>query len=117
MRGIVRNKTKDWFRKQQRESVFELDLSDLEIDIAMWQSARNAGIEIFEVVDGCIGKLPANFKLAIRAFYFADQTGEEAAAQLDISSANLRKRLERARALLHDCIAMQTQPQPDKLHV
>ena len=119
MRGIVRNKTKDWFRKQNRESVFELDLTDLEIDIATWQAARHDGIEVFEVVESCIGKLPANFKEAIRAFYFADQTSEEAATQLEISSSNLRKRLERARALLHDCIALQTQtqPQPDKLHV
>lgn len=117
MRGIVRNKTKDWFRKQSREPLSQVDFTDLEIDIAAWQSARNEGIEIFEVVDACIGKLPANFKQAVKAFYFADQTGAEAAAQLDISSANLRKRLERARALLHDCIALQPQTQPDKLHV
>ncbi|MEM1443757.1 MAG: sigma-70 family RNA polymerase sigma factor [Verrucomicrobiota bacterium] len=119
MRGIVRNKTKDWFRKQNRETSFEPDFTDLEIDIATWQEARQDGVEIFEVVESCVGKLPANFKQAIRAFYFADQTSEEAATQLEISSSNLRKRLERARALLHDCIALQThtQPQPDKVHV
>ncbi len=117
MRGIVRNKTKDWFRKQSREPLSELEFADLEIDIAAWQSAREDGIEVFEIVESCVGKLPANFKQAIRAFYFADQTGEEAATELEISSSNLRKRLERARALLHDCIALQTQPQPNKLHV
>lgn len=117
MRGIVRNKTKDWFRKQSREPLSELDFADLEIDIAAWQAAKEDGIEIFDVVESCVGKLPTSFKQAVRAFYFADQTGDEAAAQLDITSANLRKRLERARALLHNCIALQTQPQPNKLHV
>jgi len=121
MRGIVRNKTKDWFRRQQREPIADSDLVDIEVDIAAWQAARFDGNNVFEVVDGCIGKLPANFSAAVRTFYFEEQSGDEAATALAISPANLRKRLERARALLHDCIALEThprlQPQTEQSHV
>ena len=112
MRGIVRNKTKDWFRRQQREPIADSDLIDIEVDIAAWQAARYDGNSVFEIVEGCIAKLPANFRAAVLSFYFEDRTGDEAAETLAISPANLRKRLERARALLHDCIALETHPRP-----
>ncbi|NRB72961.1 MAG: sigma-70 family RNA polymerase sigma factor [Verrucomicrobiales bacterium] len=123
MRGIVRNKTKDWFRRMQRNPLADNDFIDLEVDIADWQAARDQGHSVFELIDQCIGKLPVNFKTAIRTFYFEERTGEEAADALSISPSNLRKRLERARALLHDCLSSQintapaAQPQPEQSHV
>lgn len=112
MRGIVRNKVKDWFRAEQRRPLGldpgQLDLAGLEIDIAGWQGARHERAGLFEIVEGCIARLPANFRAAVRQFYFESQSGDEAAAALAISPANLRKRLERARALLHGCIAGKT---------
>ena len=123
MRGIVRNKTKDWFRRMQRNPLADNDFIDLEVDIADWQAARDQGHSVFELIDQCIGKLPVNFKTAIRAFYFEERTGEEAADALSISPSNLRKRLARARALLPDCLSSQintapaAQPQPEQSHV
>ena len=117
MRGIVRNKIKDWFRRQQREPVSELDVAEMELDLATWQSARESGSGIFEIIHGCIGKLPGNYKQAVRTFYFEDHEGEAAAESRGISPATLRKRLQRARALLHDCIATHTQPKPEESHV
>ena len=123
MRGIVRYKTKDWFRKMQRQPLADSDFIDLEVDIADWQAARGQGQPVFELVDHCIGKLPANFKAAVSTFYLEEHSGEEAAEILSISPANLRKRLERARSLLHECISRQfhkspsVQPQPEQSHV
>ncbi len=121
MRGIVRNKTKDWFRRHQREPIADSDLVDIEIDIAAWQAARYDGETVFQVVEACIKKLPANFEHAVRTYYFDEHNGEEAADALGISAANLRKRLQRARALLHDCISLHThprlQPQAKQSHV
>lgn len=105
VRGIVRFKTKDWFRRQNRQPVSDSDLVELEIDLNAWRDSLPADTTIFEKVEECIGKLPCNFKAAVRSFYFEDRTGEEAASNLNISPSNLRKRLERARALLHDCLS------------
>lgn len=121
MRGIVRNKTKDWFRRQQREPIADSDLVDIEVDIAAWQAARSHGNSVFEIVETCIKRLPVNFEKAVRTFYFEDYCGDEAAAVLGISPANLRKRLQRARSLLHECISVKTkprlQPQTEQSHV
>lgn len=114
MRGIVRNKTKDWFRSQLRQpsrpGLEASDLGDLESEIASWQLSRESGDGIYEIVDGCIARLPATFRDAVRQFYFEKGNGAEAASALSISPANLRKRLERARALLHECISVKTSP-------
>jgi RNA polymerase sigma-70 factor (ECF subfamily) len=112
MRGIVRNKIKDWFRVRQRQPVGispeALEFVELEIDIAAWQASRKEGAGVFEIVGECVERLPANFKTAVRRFYFEGLDSEQSAAALGISSANLRKRLERARALLHECIGGKT---------
>lgn len=112
MRGIVRNKIKDWFRGRQRLplgiSPDTLGFVEVEIDIAAWQAAKNEGAGIFEIVGDCVDRLPANFKTAVKRFYFEGLDSEQAATALEISSANLRKRLERARALLHECIGGKT---------
>ncbi len=108
MRGIVRNKIKDWFRGQQRRplgiSPESLSFVELEIDVAAWQASKSEGGGIFETVSECVDRLPANFKTAVKRFYFDGLDSEKAAAVLEISPANLRKRLERARILLHECI-------------
>jgi len=84
----------------------------IEVNIADWQAARDQGQSVFERVDLCIGKLPTNFKTAVRTFYFEERTDEEAADVLSLSPSNLRKRLERARALLHDCLSSQINTAP-----
>ena len=112
MRGIVRNKIKDWFRNQQRLplgiSPESLEFVELEINIAAWQTTRNEGAGVFEIVGDCVERLPFNFKAAVKRFYFEGLDSEQAAAALEISPTNLRKRLERARALLHECIGGKT---------
>ena len=111
LRGIIRNKCKDWFRKMQRDPIPDIELVEMEIDLTAWQSTLAAGNGIFATVENCLGRLPDNLRESVQAFYFENRDGEDAARSLDISSANLRKRLERARGLLHDCISKKTQPQ------
>lgn len=119
MRGIVRNKTKDWFRSRQREP--DLDLQFMEGQTADWQEAKERGSDVFDLVTHCIEKLPANYKTAVRSFYFDDQEGSDAALELGISQSNLRKRLQRARSLLHGCLSGQINPEttihPEESHV
>lgn len=111
LRGIIRNKCKDWFRKMQRDPIPDLQLVEMEIDLTAWQSGLAAGTGIFATVEKCLHLLPDNLRESVWAFYFENQDGADAARSLNISSTNLRKRLERARGLLHDCISKKTQPQ------
>ncbi len=105
MRGIIRNKCKDWFRKHQKDALPDIEVVEMEVDIESWQSANAAGTGVFETVEVCMEKLPENLKGAVDTYYFENRDGTDAAEQLQITPANLRKRLERARALLHDCIS------------
>ncbi len=114
LRGIVRNKAKDWFRKMQRDPIADIELVEMEIDLTDWQSTRAAGTGVFEKVETCLGYLPDNLRNAVNAFYFEDRDGTDAAESIKISPANLRKRLERARGLLHDCLAEKS-PTPKTL--
>lgn len=111
LRGIIRNKCKDWFRKMQRDPIPDIKLVEMEIDLTAWQSGIAAGTGIFATVENCLSRLPDNLQDSVQAFYFENKDGAEAASSLNISPANLRKRLERARSLLHDCISKKTQPQ------
>ena len=110
MRGVVKHKCLDWFRKQKRTPLPDTEVVDLEIDIAAWQRFRESEgatenrLSLFSALENCIGLLPERLRDAIRTFYFADRSGEDSAQELGISPATLRKRLERGRVRLHDCL-------------
>ncbi len=117
MRGFVRNKARDWFRKQQRAPLSNSEATEVEVDIAAWQAARARGTgSVFEALESCLDALPERLRDAVRAFYLRDQPGDQAAESLGISPASLRKRLERAREQLHACISRKTQPQTSSLN-
>lgn len=52
----------------------------------------------------CIRLLPDAFRMAIRLRYHEEVPAEELAGRLQLSTEALKKRLQRARALLLDCI-------------
>jgi len=114
MRGIVRNKCGDWFRRQRRAPIPHPDITEIELGLTLWQTARTTGTgSVFDALENCLASLPTRLGDAVRAFYFHDQAGQSAAETLGISPASLRKRLERARRQLHDCISRKLQPQPN----
>lgn len=105
MRGIVRNKMREYHRRNRLRELPESIVASIDADIAAWQEARLRGSgSVFEALEGCLDRLPENLKTAVDAVYYAHDSGEEAADRLDISPAALRKRLQRARDLLRGCI-------------
>ncbi|MDF1753443.1 MAG: sigma-70 family RNA polymerase sigma factor [Verrucomicrobiales bacterium] len=111
MRGIVRHKCLDWFRKRKRTPLPDTEIVDIELDIAAWQSVREDGrSELFEALEDCITQLPDKLKATVTTFYLQENNGSDTAKKLDISAANVRKRLERARDQLHLCLAGKTEP-------
>lgn len=83
------------------------ELETLEADLSAWEGdQRNP---VFDALKECREKLPAALAEAVQAFYYEGLSGEEAAQRLEVNPGTLRKRLERARAALHDCLSSEIQ--------
>ncbi len=103
MRGIVRNKWREHCRRHAREIPFDEEtLSRLEEVLAPHPAGDEA---LFAKLAECRAKLPPPMTEALRACYDEGRTSEEAGAQLGVTSAALRKRLERAREALRQCLS------------
>lgn len=103
LRGIVRNKWRDYCRRRgRRPMIADEELAELEADLSAWEGTQRG--PIFDALDECRDKLPENFAEAVQAYYYEGLSGDECAERLEIQASTLRKRLERARAALHDCL-------------
>ena len=78
-----------------------IHLDRFEEIVSEWQADRP---EIFDHLAGCREQLPAPLAESINAYYDQSLSTDEAAAQLGINGATLRKRLERAREALRECV-------------
>ena len=61
-------------------------------------------LRFFDRLAHCRDQLPAPLAESVNAFYDEQLSTEEAAVRLDINGATLRKRLERAREALRQCL-------------
>ncbi|WP_377047582.1 RNA polymerase sigma factor [Roseibacillus persicicus] len=101
LRGIVRNKWKDVCRRDGRKLEFgDEDLEYLESRMAVFV-ARPA---VFDDLADCREKLPEEMGEVVQLSYDDGMKSEAVAEKLGIAAATVRKRLERARGLLRDCL-------------
>ncbi|HRQ87991.1 MAG TPA: sigma-70 family RNA polymerase sigma factor [Bacteroidia bacterium] len=105
MRGIVRNKWREWLRKNRRYDLGDHELARIDADVAAWQEARlHRNNDLFAALEECCAKLPDPLRSAVESYYYEGRTGEEVAEQLHTAPAAIRKRLQRARILLKQCL-------------
>ena len=106
LRGIVRNKWRETMRRNNKQIALEDDaLESMEAEMLTWQELRqDGGPGFFIRLEDCVGKLPEALVGAVKSFYYEGCSTDEAAEQLDIGGATLRKRLERARQALRQCL-------------
>lgn len=103
LRGIARNKWRDQCRKNGRQPQFaDEELGVREAEFSAWESEKAQ--PVFEALQECRKKLPEAYAEAVRVCYYEGMRGAEASKILNVNAATLRKRLERARAALHDCL-------------
>ena len=106
LRGILRNKWRETMRRNNKQIALEDDaLESMEAEMLTWQELRqDGGPGVFIRLEDCVGKLPEALVGAVKSFYYEGCSTDEAAEQLDIGGATLRKRLERARQALRQCL-------------
>jgi len=102
LRGIVRNKWRELYRRAGKEiPMDEETLAAIEETVTGWQADQP---EIFDRLAQCREKLPPPFAESIAATYDEKLSNHDAAERFEISESTLRKRLERARAALRLCL-------------
>lgn len=106
MRGIVRNKWKEQMRRNKRQIALDDDvLESMEAEMLGWSELRrDGGPGIFVKLEGCLKKLPEGLMGVVKRFYFDGDSTDEAATEMEVSGATVRKRLERARVALRECL-------------
>lgn len=111
MRGIVRNKWREWVRKNQKYVLNDELLAQIDADISDWQIQRaSESSTIFDTLDEGLKRLPESLREAVIAFYYEGRNGEEVAELLDIDPAAVRKRLQRARVFLKHFLDQRADP-------
>jgi len=109
MRGIIRNKWREWLRKNRRYDLSDNELARIDSDIAAWQSSRlHDENTLFDSLEQCLDLLPKNLRAAVDAYYYEGRSGDEVADVLQVAPAAVRKRLQRARSLLKQCLDHKT---------
>ncbi|MFK7817094.1 MAG: RNA polymerase sigma factor [Planctomycetaceae bacterium] len=106
MRGIVRNRCRESRRAEGRLLLVEsATLEAIEQQHKKWdfEEAEQEGCAL-RALQGCIGKLPEMLHQAVSLFYLQKLSGAEVADRVGIGEATIRKRLQRARQNLADCI-------------
>ena len=113
VRGIIRNKWRELARERRCEPLDDGTLQGIEAQHAAWQHAVSLAQDknpVFARLEHCLSRLPETLRAAIDACYFESRNSDEAAALLGASAASIRKRLERARSALRQCIESDTSP-------
>ena len=106
LRGIIRNKWREYLRRHSREvDVDDATLEAWEYHFAQWDANRGTNNpEVLDTLDECLKHLPDAMSEPVRRFYYLDESGEKIASALGIDITTFRKRLQRARHALRACL-------------
>jgi len=105
MRGIVRNKFREWARRRHRYTALsDSVLESVDKEYHRMEQAAESSEEIFLALRLCLKKLPELMGRAIDLFYMKRMCGEAVARELGTKEPAVRKRLQRAREQLAGCL-------------
>jgi RNA polymerase sigma factor (sigma-70 family) len=105
VRGIVRMKYLEWTRSRRTERLDAGVLDALEQQHQAWDRAAEDGRgDASAAVRDCLGKLGPALSETLDLFYRGQQPCPAIAGRLGITEVVVRKRLQRARESLADCV-------------
>lgn len=105
IRGIVRNKCREFGRKSKFVELDQQLLESIEAQHREWDEREaDSDASVMGALQDCLSKLPDLMGQAVNLFYMQRLSGAEVAARVDADEAAVRKRLQRARVQLGECI-------------
>jgi len=105
VRGILRMKYLEWTRSHRLERLTEAQLDALDARHHEWDRAADQGRgDALAALRLCREELGAHIGDTLDLFYAEHRSCAEIAARLDVSEAVVRKRLQRARDVLGECL-------------
>jgi len=105
VRGIVRMKYLEWTRSHRTERMSESQLEELDARHREWDRAAEEGQgDALEALRRCRERLGGHIADTLDLFYSDRQSCAEIAARLKVTEVVVRKRLQRARDVLGDCL-------------
>jgi len=105
MRGIIRMKYLEWKRSQKEAPLEEETLDAIAARHGTWDRALEEGQEdALSALRTCVGELVGVSRRTLELFYFERKSCTDIAEALGTSEAAIRKRLERIRQALGNCV-------------
>jgi RNA polymerase sigma-70 factor (ECF subfamily) len=105
VRGIVRNKYRDWVRSHGEVCLAEEVLEAIDGRFDAWEAARReSGEDLTSLLRGCLAELAESMRQVVELFYFQDRTCLHIAEVTGVNVVTVKKRLQRGRDALGECI-------------
>lgn len=105
VRGVVRMKYLEWTRSHRMERLSDTQLEDLDARHREWDRAAEEGRgDALEALRRCREELGSHISDTLDRFYTDHLSCGEIAARLQVSELVIRKRLQRARDVLGQCL-------------
>lgn len=109
VRGIIRMKHLEWLRRRRMGSLDEALLDSVDDRHAAWDRAVEEGREdALAALRQCLGRLGGLLRRAVDLFYMERQSCAAVADRLGTTEPAVKKRLQRAREMLSECVRQRT---------
>ena len=102
VRGIVRHKYLKWAQRPRHASLSEDALDAIDREFAKLDQTDALG-----ALRACIAKLPDSLRETVESYYMSRESCASISRRSGMNEEAIKKRLQRARATLHECIQLQ----------
>ncbi len=107
LRGIARNHVLAYYRRTKRLPIQCEESVIAHLDARLDQIGRRAGDtweEKLEALETCLADLPEDSRTMLQLFYSEELTTERIADRVDLHRETVKKRLQRTRLLISECL-------------
>lgn len=104
VRGIVRFKYLEHCRRRREQPLEEAVLAAIDRRHEGWDREAGGDADLLEALRACLGHLKDRLRRAVELFYLEGRSVEQVASATQASEAAVKKRLQRGRAFLADCL-------------
>jgi len=110
LRGIIRHQAMAWRRENRRGALPPQVLDELEAKHAVWTSSiPERGTDAMSALRECLTRLGQNLRDVVDQFYFNDHSCAQIADRCESTVPAVKKRLQRARETLAQCVESKLQ--------